>query len=157
MKKVFIRSILIILIALMVGCEKTGYIVIVKTNRIKYDDLQQIGRMLEDKGFKTVVWERKNDMSKYPGQIYTVLEKKLISKPYYVVDIDLNYAKDLPNNFVHNLRIDVSNVYKGITITELKDEIDKIGDLIYQEVVNKVGERNVVIERKETNNQAIFF
>lgn len=122
-----------------------------------YDDLQQIGKILKDKDYQTIVWERKKDMPRYPGELYTLFEKKLSDKPYYLVDIYLIYVKDVPNNIAHNLRIDVSNVYKGITITELKDEIDKIGDLIYQEVVNKVGERNVVIERKETNNQAIFF
>jgi len=157
MKKTFIWFICIILVVFMVGCEKTGYIVTICTNRFKYDDLQQIGKILKDKDYQTIVWERKKDMPRYPGELYTLFEKKLSDKPYYLVDIYLIYVKDVPNNIAHNLRIDVSNVYKGITITELKDEIDKIGDLIYQEVVNKVGERNVVIERKETNNQAIFF
>jgi hypothetical protein len=44
-----------------------------------------------------------------------------------------------------------------MTITELKDEIDKIGDLVYQELVDKVGKENVVIERKEIHHRVIFF
>lgn len=157
MRRTFIWVIWIILLVLVVGCEKTGYMVIVSTNHIKYDDLQQIGRILEDKDYKTVVWERKKDMPKYPGELYTLFEKRLSSKPYYLVDIYLSYVRNIPNNIAHNLRIDVSNVYKGMTITELKNEIDKIGDLVYQEVVDKVGKENVIIERKETNNRLIFF
>jgi hypothetical protein len=44
-----------------------------------------------------------------------------------------------------------------MTITELKEEIEKIGDLVYQELVNKAGKENVVIERKEINHRVIFF
>lgn len=51
----------------------------------------------------------------------------------------------------------VSNVYKRISITELKDEIDKIGDLVYQELIGKLGKENVQIERKEIHDRLIFF
>jgi len=141
----------------MVGCERTGYIVIINTNHIKNNDLQQIGKILKDKGFETVVWERKNDMPKYSDEVYTLYEKKLSGKHYYVVDVCVNYVKDVPNSVARNLRIDVHNIYIGMTITELRDEIDKIGDLVYQELVDKVGKENVVIKRKETQHRVIFF
>jgi len=156
MKRFFILCILIILITLIVGCEKIGYIVIIKTNRIKYDDLQQIGRTLKDKGFNTVFWERINDKSAHPDEVYTLVEKKLNDKPYYFVDVHLIYVKDLPNNIVYNLRIDINNVYKGMTVTELKDEIDKIGDLLYRELADKAGKENVVVERKAIQHGGIF-
>jgi hypothetical protein len=38
----------------------------------------------------------------------------------------------------------------------LKDEIDKIGDLVYQELVYKIGKEKVVIEQKEINDRLIF-
>ena len=85
------------------------------------------------------------------------LKKKVSDKPYHLVDVYLNYVKDVSNDIAHDLRIDVSNVYKGMTITELKDEIDKIGDLIYLELVDKIGKENVVIERKETHHRMIPF
>ena len=141
----------------MVGCEKTGYMVIIKTNSIKYDDLKQIERILKGKDFKTVVWERKKDMPEYSGEVYTLFEKKLSDGPYHIVDVFLNYTKDVPNNIVQNLRIDVSNVYKGMNITELKDEIDNIGDSVYQKLIDRVGKENVVIERKEVRHRVIFF
>ena len=157
MKGIFIRSIWIILVILMLGCEKTGYMIIISTNHFKYRDLQQIGRILEDKGFKIGVWERKRDKPEYPDEVYTLFEKKVSDKPYHLVDVYLNYVKDISNDIAHDLRIDVSNVYKGITITELKDEIDKIGDLIYLELVDKIGKENVVIERKEIHHRMIPF
>jgi hypothetical protein len=147
----------ILIIFLIVGCGRTGYMVVISMNHIKYDDLQQIGRILEDKGFNIVVLERKKDIRKFPGKLYSVFEKKLSSRPYYVVDVDLNYVKDASNNLAYNVRIDISNVYKGMTITELKEEIDKVGDLVYQGLVNKAGKENVVIERKEINHRVIFF
>ena len=157
MKKTFIWFIWIILVCSITGCEKTGYIVIISANRIKYDDLQQMGRMLEGKGFKTVVWETKKDMPKYPDEVYTRFEKKLSDKHFYFVDVYLYYTKDVSNNIARNLRVDVHNIYKGMTITELKDEIDKIGDLVYQELIDKLGKESVVIERKETQHRVIFF
>jgi hypothetical protein len=157
MKRICIWSILIISVILVLGCEKTGYIVIINTNHIKYNDLQQIGRMLEERGFKVVVWEKKKDMSKEPDKVYSVFEKQLSSKPYYFVDVYFDYIKDVTNNIACNLRIDVHNIYKGMTVTKLKDEIDKIGDLVYQEVVDKVEKENVMIERKEKHQRVIFF
>lgn len=156
MKSICIWSILIILFVCMIGCEKTGYIVFINSNNIKYNDLQQIVRMLKDKGFEIVVWERKKDMPKYPDEVYTLFEKKLSSRPYYFVDVYFDYVKDIPNNIARNLRIEIHNVYKGTTIIELKEEIDKIGNLVYQELVDKVGKGNVVIERKETEHRVIF-
>jgi hypothetical protein len=54
-----------------------------------------------------------------------------------------DYVKNIPNCIVSNLRIDVHNIYKGMTVTELKNEIDRIGDLIYHELIDKVGNGNV--------------
>lgn len=157
MKRICTWSILIILVILVLGCEKTGYIVTINTNHIKYSDLQQIGRMLEERGFKITVWERKKDMPKHLDEVYTLFEKKLDSEPYYFVDVYFVYAKDIPNNIARNLSIDVHNIYKGMSIAELKEEIDKIGDFVYQELVDKVGKENVLIERKETHHRVIFF
>lgn len=157
MKRIFIRFIWVILVVLTVGCEKTGYMVIISTHHIRNEDLKQIERVLKYKGFKTMIWEGKKDKPEYPDKVYTLFEKKLSDKPYYLVDVYLSYVKDVPNDIVHNLRIDVSNVHKGMTITELKDEIDKIGDLVYLGLVGKIGKENVVIERKEIQHRVIFF
>jgi len=157
MKSIYCCFILIILAGFVVGCERTGYIIIIKTENIKYDDLQQIGRMLKGKGFKTVVWERKNDTEKYPNEVYSLFEKKVSGKYYYFVDINLSYIKDVPNNVARNLRVDVHNIYKGETVAELKNEIETIGNLVYQELVDKVGKENVLMERKETQHRIIFF
>jgi len=157
MKSIFISFILIILVGISVGCERRGYIITIKTNEIKYDDLQQIGIMLKDRDFKTLMWERKKDMEKYPNEVFTLFEKKVNGKHYYFVDVYLEYIKEVPNNIAVNLRLDIHNVYKGGTITELKDEIDKIGDMVYQELIDKVGEKNVEIERKEAPDRIILF
>ena len=85
------------------------------------------------------------------------LKKRLSDKAYYVVDVYLSYVNDPPNNFAQNLRIEIGNVYKGMTIAELKDEIDNVGDFIYQEIVNKIGKENVLIEHKEIHHRVIFF
>lgn len=65
--------------------------------------------------------------------------------------------KDIPNNIVLNFKVDVHNIYKGMTAAELKDEIDRTGDLIYQELIDKVGKGNVAIESKEIHGRVIFF
>jgi hypothetical protein len=104
-----------------------------------------------------MVWERKTGIQKNPNEVHTFFEKKLSSKPYYLVSVHLTYVKDIPNNIVLNFKVDVHNIYKGMTAAELKDEIDKIGDLIYQELVDKVGKENVVMEHKETPHRVIFF
>ena len=157
MKMIFVRSILIILFVLIVGCERIGYIVTISTNHIGYNDLQRIIRVLKNNSFETVVREKEKDMLRYPDKVSILFEKKVSGKHYYFVDVHLNYIKDVPNNIVHNLRIDVHNIYKGETITELKEEIEKIGDMVYQELVNKVGKENVIMERKETQHRTIFF
>jgi hypothetical protein len=142
------RLILVFIFILFTGCDKTGYIVIISVDHFKYNDLQQIELMLKEKGFETVVWERKKDIPKYFGEVYSLFGKKVSNKPYHFVDVYLNYVKDVPNSVARNLRIEVHNIYMGMNSTELKDEIDKIGDLIYQELVNRVGKGNVLIDRK---------
>jgi hypothetical protein len=78
-------------------------------------------------------------------------------KPNYFVDVYLNYVKQEPGNSARDLRVDILNIYSGMTTTMLKDEIDKIGDLIYQELVDKAGKENVIMERKEIHGRIIFF
>ena len=157
MKSIFIWFILIILAGFIVGCERTGYIIIIKTENIKYDDLQQIETVLKGEGFRALVWERKKDNQKYPNEVYTLFEKKLSNEHFYSVDVYLNYIKDVPNNIAYSLSIHVHNVYKGMAIKELRDEINKIGDLVYLDLTTKVGKENVIIERKETQQRVILF
>jgi len=102
-------------------------------------------------------WERKKEVAKYPGEVYTLFEKRLADKSYNVVYVFLYYVKDIPNKNVCTLKIEVHNIYKGMTITELKEEINKIGDLLQQELVNKLGKESVGIERKAIHHRLIFF
>jgi hypothetical protein len=159
MKKTATCFLLIIATFFMTGCEKSGYIIIITMNskHIRYDDLQQIGRMLEEKGFRALVWEGKEDKEKYPNEVYTLFEKRLADKHFYTIDVNLHYIKDVPNNIAYNLGIQVHNVYKGMAIKDLRDEINRIGDLVYLELAAKVGKENVIIERKETPQRVIFF
>jgi hypothetical protein len=83
--------------------------------------------------------------------------KKISSKPYCIVSVHLAYVKDMPGNIVHSPKVDVRNIDKGMTIDGLKEEIDRTGDLIYQELVDKMGKEKVVIERKAIHHQVIFF
>jgi hypothetical protein len=155
MKNIIVRFVLIVLISFMSGCVMIGYMVIVNTKQVRYDDLQHIRRRLEEKGYKTVIWERKKDMPKHVDEVHTLFEKKLSSKPYYVVSVHLSYVKDKPGNIVRNLEVDVRNIRKGMTVDQLKEEIDRTGDLIYQELVDKVGKENVVIKRVEIHHPLI--
>jgi hypothetical protein len=70
----------------MTGCEKLGYIITINSNHIRYNDLQQIGTMLEEIGFRALVYEGKEDKQKYRNGVYTVFEKKLADKHSYTVD-----------------------------------------------------------------------
>ena len=149
MKNIIVRFALIVLISLMCGCVMVGYMLIINTKQARYDDLQHIQRRLEEKGYETVIWEGKKDMPKYDDEVHSLLEKELGGKRYYVVSVHLSYLKDKLSNIVHNLEVDVRNVRKGMTVGQLKEEIDRTGDLIYRELVDKVGEENVVIVRKE--------
>ena len=156
MKRIITKAIPIILIVSMLGCENTGYIVIINVNGIKYSHLQQIEEMLITRGFKTILKERKSDFSKYPDEVYTLFEKKIGDKPYYFVDVYVNYPKDVPNSFARYLRIEISNVYKGMTIPEIKEDIDYTGNLIYRELVDRVGKDNIIIERRGENLSGFF-
>jgi hypothetical protein len=157
MRNITIWFVLIILTGFMGGCEKTGYMFTISTDHLKYEDFQQIGKVLRENGFEIVVWEGKTDIPKYPNEVYTLFRKKLSSKPFYLVIVHLIYVKDLPNNVVPKPKIDVHNIYQGATIAELKDEIGRIGNLICQELTDRVGKGNVMIERKEIHGQAMLF
>lgn len=155
MKNIIVWFVLIVLIGFMSGCVMIGYAVIVNTKQVRYDDLQHIRKRLEEEGYKTVIWERKKDMPKYVDEVHSLFEKKLGSKRYYVVSVHLSYVKDKPRNIVHNLEVDVRNIREGMLVGQLKEEIDRTGDLMYQELVDKVGEENVVIKRIEIHHPLI--
>jgi hypothetical protein len=135
-KNIIVWFILIVLSGFTCGCQKIGYMVIVNTREVRYDDLQHIGKILQEKGFKGVIWERKKDMPRYLGEVYTVFEKKLRDEPYYIVSAHLTYVRDIPSGVVRNLEVGVRNIHKGMTVDELKEEIDRSGDLIYQNLVS---------------------
>jgi hypothetical protein len=53
MKNIIVRFVLIVLVSFISGCLMIGYMVIVNTKQARYDDLQNILRRLEEKGYKT--------------------------------------------------------------------------------------------------------
>jgi len=72
---------LIILAGFIFGCERTGYIVI-KTENIKYDDLQQIETLPEGKGFRALVWGSKKDSQKYSNEVNTKFQTHVIDSNF---------------------------------------------------------------------------
>lgn len=156
MKRTIICYFLIVLATFVSGCAKTGYMIIMETNQIRYDDLKRIEARLLDKGFKIGWEERTVQVNRYPGEIYTFLTKLLSDKRYYSVEVYLFYVKEPKNNLALYPKIDIANIYKGMVIPEVKNEINYIGNLIYQELVDRVGKGNVKIERKEVKPPVIY-
>ena len=156
MKSMFANSILIFLVTLLMGCEEAGYIIILEADQVKYNDIREVGNLLEAKHYKLVWREKKKIMSKYPNEVFTLFRKELTDKPFYSVDVYLIYVKGLSNSTVSHLRVEIENVYKGMTIDELKDEIDNVGDMIHEKLTEKLGKNKVMIERKLIMDRGIF-
>lgn len=145
MRWIVIASILIMLIVGIVGCEKKGYEIIIKTDQIKDSELMRLEEILINEGFETIWRERQLPNN----EVYTFLEKKLSDKKYLFVEIYIHYIKDRSNTVIQHPIIRIQNWFKGSIISEIKIEIDHLGDLVYQELVNMVGKEKVIIERKE--------
>ncbi|MDN3512683.1 MAG: hypothetical protein NG784_15445 [Candidatus Jettenia sp.] len=167
MKHIGKTLILISLIFCIAGCKTTGYKKIIETASISYSDLLQIETILMDKGFQIVAyktekgdmaeWKEKNvEHPRYPNEVYTFLLKKLSDEAYWFVDVYVYYVKDIQNNTANHVQIDVGNIYKGLIVPEIKAEIDSIGDLLYQDLANKVGKEKVTIERREWGPPVIY-
>ena len=128
---------------------------------MSYSDVKQIETILKEKNFKLGtyldeqggmnIWlERKVDFPKYPAEVYTYLSKKMGEKKYAFVQVYINYVKN-SSPVVNHVEIRVENMYAGLIIPEIKTEIDSIGTLLYQELINKIGRENVRLERKEVS------
>lgn len=134
----------------MSACEKTGYVIELTTNHISYSDVQQFETVLTAKDFK-LGWRERTVETRYPGEVYTVFGKELSDKAYSFVEVYLYYVKDAANDRANHLLIRIVNRHAGLIIPEVKAEIDRMGDLIYQELSGVVGKENVKIERKEVS------
>lgn len=131
----------------MLGSEKTGYRIKIETDQLKYGDLKRIEELLAAKGYKVRFRERIKTQS-HPDEVYSSFKKTFIAKGNEeVVDIYLHYVKDESNNLCRHLWVDVKDWVRGGIVPELKAEIDDVGNLIYQEIVTKVGKEQVAVKR----------
>lgn len=167
MKRIIILFILLSFFVGIAGCKTTGYKRIIETASINYSNLLQIETMLIAKGFQIVTYKtEKGDVAewkersvghpRYPNEVYTFLLKKLSDEAYWFVDVYVYYVKDIQNNAAHHVRIDVGNIYKGLIVPEIRAEVDKIGDLLYEDIASKVGKEKVTIERREWGPPVIY-
>jgi hypothetical protein len=148
MKRIISCFFLTALFVFVSGCAREGYFVTLNTNQIGYGDLKQIESKLLDEGYKVEWEERAVKNYRYPGEVYTLLHKLLKDKPFYWVDIYLLYVRESKDNLAFYPRIDIGNIYQGLIIPDVKIEIDRLGDSIYREIADKVGEEKVKIERR---------
>jgi hypothetical protein len=148
MKRIISCFALTVLFVLAFGCAREGYFVTLNTNQIGYGDIKQIESKLLVDGYKVEWEERAVKNYRYPGEVYTLLHKLLKDKPFYWVDIYLLYVKEEKNDLALYPRIDIGNIYQGLIISDVKIEIDRLGNSVYRELADKVGEKKVKIERR---------
>ena len=148
MKKIVFSLFFFVLFIFVFGCAREGYIVRMETNQARYGDLKQIESKLSDQGYKVQWEERPVENYRYPGEVYTLLHKLLQDKPFYWVDIYLLYVKEEKTDLALYPRIDIGNIYRGLIIPEVKIEIDRLGDSVYQDLSDKAGKQKVKMDRR---------
>ena len=169
MRYVIKGFILISLFVCMAGCRTTGYTVRITTDTLEYNEVLRLEAMLANKEYN-VRWREKIDNSADP-EVMTLLKKEFSREKviqgvdpkdvkvyferryneerYWWVAINLSYVKDVSNNKIRNVRVDIYNQFIGGISPEIKTEIDNIGDLIYQDLAIKIGKEKVTIEHRE--------
>ena len=161
MKRLLIWPFTVLLLFCLFGCHKTGYRITITTVHLRYSVIQQLESALNKKNFQVAsylnekgdmaAWrERKVGFPKHPDEVYTYLLKTMGDERYALVQVFLNYVKNADDT-VNNLELRVENMYTGFIMLDVKAEIDSIGNLCYQALVDEVGKENVMIERKEVS------
>ncbi|UJS17973.1 MAG: hypothetical protein L3J17_02655 [Candidatus Jettenia sp.] len=168
--------ILISLIFCIAGCKTTGYTLRIKTEVLGYSEIDQMEAILENNGYD--MESRGGNRSTNPNEVIIFFEKKFSREKvvngidpkdlkkyfekiyneerYWWVDVNLSYVKDISGDIVQHLRVDVYNQFIGGISPDLKAEINSIGDLLYQDLANKVGKEKVTIERREWGPPVIY-
>ena len=144
----------------MAAFKPTGYQISLTIEQGKYSDINRIEVLLEHQGFNVVKYrhngtgemvewkERKAYPGRYPGEVYTALVKRIDDKKYSWVEIYIYYVKESENKLSHIL-IEIGNIYMGLTVPEIKGQIDRFKELIYSELVKTVEKDKVVVQKKE--------
>ena len=157
MPRITISSFLVGCLIFAAGCdlyiagnEKKGYRVEIKTEHISNDDLSQIEEILVDEGYVIVFSERSISegygVPRYPGEVYSHFRKTL-KENSYPVDVYISYVKDTSNNVVRSPWIMMENWFQGGIVPEVRNEIDRVGDLIYHELTERLDKERVSLVR----------
>ncbi len=132
------------------GNAKKGYRIEIKTEHISSDDLSQVEETLVDEGYVIVFSERKISegygVPRYPGEVYSQF-RKILNENSFAVDVYISYVKDTSNNVVQNPRIMIENWFQGGIVPEITNEIDRVGDIVYNELTEKLGKDRVSLVR----------
>jgi hypothetical protein len=131
----------------ILGSEKTGYKINIETDQLRYSDLKHIEDLLVARSYKVIFKEKQKNRT-HPDEVYSLFTKTfIVKKNEEAVDVYLHFVKDESNNFSRHVLIGMRNWVRGGVVPQLKTEIDDIGDLIYQEIVNKIGKEHVTVKR----------
>ena len=155
MRKLAINIIVILNIFWFTGCDIRipcdkkgyGYITAIKTEQISPNDLQQLETLLLGSKFSKLGEEREAIGRGYPHDAYITYLKKLSDKPHHFVEIYIFYTKNPKSTILDHIEINVENSYRGSVIPEIKAEIERYADLIYQHLKKTVKEP-LTIENK---------
>lgn len=138
--------VLIVSVVFLTGCDLAllcdkkgyGYDTEIKTERLSYGEFDQLESLLLDNGFSLWLPERGAIWRKYKNDTYKTYSKRINEKPFYDVDALIYYVRDDPNEVMHHVEVQVGNIYRGAVNPEIKAEIDRYSNLIYEHLTKTV-------------------
>ncbi len=145
---------------LLVGCEPTGYVVSLSVDSARLADIANMEILLKREGFQMLTYdasgkgdikewkEREVNPARYPGEVYTALMKKIGNEKYFWIEVYINYVRGPGNGATHVL-VSIGNRYIGLTVPQVKADIDDISQSLYEDLSQRVGKEHLLMKREE--------
>lgn len=155
MKNHIQRVIVLGLIFLLAACDlwiagssKTGYKIIIKTNELPFEAIEELDQILVGDGYQWTWKERLVDFPRYQGEIYSAFSKSfMVNSKNEVVDIYLQYVKDKESKSAKHIMITIQNWIRGGMLPEVKHEIDSSANLIHQYLQKRIEKDAISIQK----------
>lgn len=137
------------------GGGKNAYKVDIDTTIIDESNYRRLNLsdILFKRGYKQDWAEKPVSPPDFTGQsgFYSAFGK-MITKEGYSIDVYINYAQAKPHSLAKRLHIWIVNWTVGNLVPEVTQEINEVSEAIYQELVEKLGENKVTLNREEGNS-----
>lgn len=124
-----------------------GFIIDIEVQKVKAMDLKALREFIINQGYRPISFSENQQLEQYQK----IIEIEGFSRhPYVELSIHYDFFdKSKEFTILSNFNISIRNIWEGQRIN-IKNEINRMGNLVYVELVNLVGKDSIIFKSRSS-------